>query len=418
MTGRPYVLLSCAMSLDGYLDGTGEERLVLSGAADLDRVDEERAAADAILVGAGTIRRDDPRLLVRSAGRQADRVARGLPPQPTGVTVTASGDLDPAARFFRGGAEGADSPGPAVPPRRIVYAARPVLPKLRDQIGGLAEVVDAGDPPRLADLVADLGRRGVGRLMVEGGASLGTQFLAAGLVDELQLAIAPFFVGDPAAPRFAGPGHYPAGPAHPLHLAEARPVGEMVLLRYRAGRPAGPAAGRGLAARRGHERRRRPVDDCRPGRGPAATAADREWLREAIELSRRCPPSASAFSVGAVIVAADGGTLATGFSRQRDPHDHAEEGALATLDPGDPRLPGATLYSSLEPCRFRASRPRPCAELIIAAGVRRVVIAWLEPPVFAQGGGAELLRSSGITVVEVPDLAAEARAVNAAVLGS
>ena len=113
------------------------------------------------------------------------------------------------------------------------------------------------------------------------------------------------------------------------------------------------------------------MGDRRPGREPAATEADREWLQEAIELSRRCPPSASAFSVGAVIVAADGGTLATSFSRRRDPHDHAEEGALAALDPGDPRLPGATLYSSLEPCRFRASRPRSCAELITAAGVRR-----------------------------------------------
>ena len=429
MTGRPYVVLSCAMSLDGYLDGTSEERLVLSGAADLDRVDAERAAADAILVGAGTIRRDDPRLLVRSAGRQAARAARGLPPQPAGVTVTASGDLDPAARFFRGAGEGTGPPAPVVPPRRIVYAARSVLPKLRDQLGGLAEVVDAGDPPQLADVVSDLGRRGVGRLMVEGGASLGTQFLAAGLVDELQLAIAPFFVGDPAAPRFAGPGHYPDGPAHPLRLAEARPVGEMVLLRYRAGRPAGPggraaagsraaADGRAAAGGRPAPREQAAGRDRMPGRGPAASGADREWLREAIGLSRRCPPSPSAFSVGAVIVAADGGVLATSFSRRRDPHDHAEEGALATLDPGDPRLPGATLYSSLEPCRFRASHPRPCAELIIAAGVRRVVIAWLEPPVFAQGGGAELLRSSGITVVEVPELADEARTVNAAVLGS
>ena len=131
--------------------------------------------------------------------------------------------------------------------------------------------------------------------------------------------------------------------------------------------------------------------DQEPGSGSAATAADRQWLRQAIELSRCCPPSPSAFSVGAVIVAADGTTMATGFSRQRDPHDHAEEGALATLAPGDPRLAGATLYSSLEPCRFRASRPCPCAELIIAAGLRRVVIAWLEPPLFAQGGGAELL---------------------------
>ena len=129
-------------------------------------------------------------------------------------------------------------------PRRIVYAASPVLPKLRDQVGSLAEIVDAGDPPQLTDILADLASRGVHRLMVEGGASLGTQFLAGGLVDELQLVIAPFFVGDPAAPRFAGPGHYPASPAHPLHLAEVRPVGEVVLLRYQAGAAslAGPVA--------------------------------------------------------------------------------------------------------------------------------------------------------------------------------
>jgi 5-amino-6-(5-phosphoribosylamino)uracil reductase len=264
MTRRPYVVLSCAVSLDGCLDGTGEDRLVLSGEADLDRVDAERAAADAILVGAGTIRRDDPRLLIRSARRRAGRRARGRPPQPAGVTVTASGDLDPAARFFRGGGEagagdggagdggagdrrapdgrggeGGDRATAAAPPR-IVYAASPVLPKLRDQIGSLAEVVDAGDRPQLTEILADLGRRGVRRLLAEGGARLGTQLLAGGLVDELQLAIAPFFVGDAAAPRFAGPAEYPAGPAHPLRLVEARPVGEVVLLRYLAAGPAAP----------------------------------------------------------------------------------------------------------------------------------------------------------------------------------
>ena len=153
-----------------------------------------------------------------------------------------------------------------------------------------------------------------------------------------------------------------------------------------------------------------------PGTGAAATVADQAWLAQTIDLSRRCPPSPSAFCVGAVVVAADGTVMATGYSRETSPRGHAEEAALAKIDPADSRLAGATLYSSLEPCRVRASRSTPCAELIIAAGMRRVVIAWLEPPVFAPGGGAALLREAGITVVEVPGLAAEARAVNAAVL--
>jgi pyrimidine deaminase RibD-like protein len=157
--------------------------------------------------------------------------------------------------------------------------------------------------------------------------------------------------------------------------------------------------------------------DLVPGPDGELTEADRHWLGQAIGLSRHCAPSAAAYCVGAVLVASDGSPLATGFSREHDPHDHAEEAALAKLDPADPRLPTATLYSSLEPCRFRASRPVSCAELIIAAGLRRVVIAWLEPPVLAPGRGAELLRETGVTVLEIPELAAQARAVNAAVLG-
>lgn len=154
-----------------------------------------------------------------------------------------------------------------------------------------------------------------------------------------------------------------------------------------------------------------------PGRGDEANEADRCWLGEAVELSRRCPPSTTAFAVGAVVVTADGSVLATSYSREGSPHDHAEEAALAKLGPVGSRLGTATLYSSLEPCRFRASRPRPCAELIIEAGLRRVVIAWLEPPVLAPGGGAALLREAGLIVVEIPSLAAQARAINAAVLG-
>jgi diaminohydroxyphosphoribosylaminopyrimidine deaminase / 5-amino-6-(5-phosphoribosylamino)uracil reductase len=170
--------------------------------------------------------------------------------------------------------------------------------------------------------------------------------------------------------------------------------------------------------------------DYRPAGQPAPerAEADARWLRQAIELSRRCPPSPSAFSVGAVLVSGDGGVIATGYSRELDPKDHAEEVALARaggLGGSPPRtgtaagsapLAGATLYSSLEPCLHRASRPRPCAQLIIEAGIGRVVIAWLEPPLFAEGGGAAALRRAGVTVDEIGSLAGLARAVNAHLL--
>jgi len=398
------------MSVDGCLDAPGPQRLVLSGHADLDRVDAERSEADAIMVGAGTIRRDNPRLVIRSAGRRASRVGRGLPENPARVTLTASGDLDPSARFF----DATSGAGP------VVYCAAPQAPKLQNMLNDIAPVIAVPPPVELGAILADLSRRGVHRLLVEGGARLGREFLANGLVDELALTVAPFFVGAAAAPRFAGPGVYPHDPARPMHLAEVRQLDDVVLLRYllggdgpaaRTGNRARPSAGRDAVA---SENRGAATG---PGTGAEVTAADQAWLAQAIELSRRCPPSPSAFCVGAVVVAADGAVMATGYSRETGPSVHAEEAALAKIGPADPRLAGATLYSSLEPCRVRASQPTPCAELIIAAGLRRVVIAWLEPPVFAPGGGAALLREAGITVVEVPGLAAEARAVNAAVLG-
>jgi diaminohydroxyphosphoribosylaminopyrimidine deaminase / 5-amino-6-(5-phosphoribosylamino)uracil reductase len=157
--------------------------------------------------------------------------------------------------------------------------------------------------------------------------------------------------------------------------------------------------------------------EARPGEPrPGQPQADLHWLREAIELSRRCPPSPSAFSVGAILVSDAGQVIATGHSRERDPKDHAEEVALARAA-ADARLAGATLYSSLEPCLERASRPRSCAQLIAEAGIGRVVIAWLEPPVFVAGGGATALRGQGVTVVEIPWLAEAARSVNAHLLG-
>jgi len=150
-----------------------------------------------------------------------------------------------------------------------------------------------------------------------------------------------------------------------------------------------------------------------PGTGRTPNTADRNWLALACELAALCPPSTTAFSVGAVIVAADGTELARGYSRESDPHDHAEEGALAKLPAHDSRLATATIYSSLEPCAKRASRSRPCALLIQDAGLRRVVTAWSEPDTFVtDADGTEILRSAGVSVVVLPEYSDAAQAPN------
>jgi 5-amino-6-(5-phosphoribosylamino)uracil reductase len=123
--------------------------------------------------------------------------------------------------------------------------------------------------------------------------------------------------------------------------------------------------------------------------------------------------------VGAVVVAADGTELARGHSREGgDPVVHAEEAALAKIDARDPRLASATVYSSLEPCAQRASRPAPCARLILEAGVRRVVTAWREPDTFVEGAdGSGLLAAAGVSVVVLPEFEEQAKRPNLPLLG-
>ncbi len=335
-----YVLLSCAVSLDGYLDDATDERLVLSNAADLDRVDAVRAGVDAILVGATTIRRDNPRLSVRSPARRAAREAAGKTATPLKV-VLARGDLPADAAFLADG-ESLVTHGP------------------------------------LGDVLATLRERGVGRLMVEGGGRVLTEFLTSGLADELQLVVAPFFVGDENAPRFVHSGRFPWTSHRRATLAGAETIGNVVLHRYLL----------------------------------SESAVDEHRLARAVELSRRCPPSTTAFSVGAVIVDAAGEEIAWGYSRETDDLVHAEESALAKLAADDPRLRTATLYSSMEPCSTRKSRPVSCSGLILAAGIPRVVFAYREPSTFVVGEGAEHLAAAGVTVVERPALAGAVREVN------
>lgn len=221
MAERPYTLLSCGMSLDGYLDSASEQRLLLSNAADFDRVDAERAGCDAILVGAETVRRDNPRLVIRDPSRSARRVAAGLGATPMKVTVTGSGALDPQASFFTVGET-----------HKLVYGPTSAVSGLRSRLDGAATVVDAGTVVAMDWVGADLHRRGVRRLMVEGGGSVLTQFLTAGLADELHLVVAPFFIGDSRARRFVEDGVFPCSPEQPAQLIDVQRMDEVVLLRY------------------------------------------------------------------------------------------------------------------------------------------------------------------------------------------
>lgn len=164
------------------------------------------------------------------------------------------------------------------------------------------------------------------------------------------------------------------------------------------------------AGRRGH---RLPPPQEPIGPEMMTVPGDSAWMTLACELAGNCPVSDHAYSVGSVIVDKDGNEVARGWSREDDPHVHAEESALGKVAPDDPRLIGATIYSTLEPCSERKTRPVACAQLIINSPIRRVVTAWREPSLFvADCQGIELLKRAGAEVIEMPEFTATAMAPN------
>jgi 5-amino-6-(5-phosphoribosylamino)uracil reductase len=137
------------------------------------------------------------------------------------VTVTRRAELDARADFFTAG----DA-------EKLVYCESPRVVDARERLGPVATVVDGGRRVEMERLSTDLADRGVGRLMVEGGGNVHTQFLTGDLVDELQLVVAPVFVGDSHAPRFVLDGRFPWNPGRRAKLVDVRQIGDVVLLRY------------------------------------------------------------------------------------------------------------------------------------------------------------------------------------------
>jgi GTP cyclohydrolase II len=186
---RPLVTLSYAQTLDGSLAARRGEPLVISGRESLVLTHLLRAAHHAILVGAGTVLADDPRLTVR--------LAEGDSPQP--IILDSRLRCPPAARLLQAPRsqpvllaclpESAESGSAQLQRESLLAAGAQLLPVPADEHGRLS----------LPALLDCLGQRGVRSLMVEGGAQVISSFLTAGLADVLVLTIAPFFAGGLAA---------------------------------------------------------------------------------------------------------------------------------------------------------------------------------------------------------------------------
>ena len=206
------------MSLDGHIDDGTPRRLLLSSVEDFADVDRARAAGDAILVGAETVRRDNPSLVLRDPALVEARRLRGESAEPIKVTVTTSGRLDPAANFFVAGRA-----------PKLVLCPATIEAALRERLGHAADVVplDAVTP---AGIVRALAGRGIRRLFVEGGATVLTAFLSAGAFHRLRLAVAPFFVGDDRAPRLVNAAVFANDAAHRLRVDRARVLGDVTVI--------------------------------------------------------------------------------------------------------------------------------------------------------------------------------------------
>ncbi len=395
---RPVVILSCAVTLDGYLNDRGPDRLELSTPDDRDEVDALRAASDAIVVGAGTIRADNPSLLVRSAARRAARELAGRSPSPMRVVLTRSGRIPADSNVLRDGQAATvvchatsprqDADTIASPSLTQASASGPKTLPVNDQRLGaipdyIAGWIGSAAPPTPASRTAP-------RVMIEGGQRLSSDVLRLGLADVVRIAIAPFVVGRSSAPRLGGALQGGLALHTGLRLRQVANRGGMAVLWYTKGET--------------------------PAAGAVEPRTDYEWLAEAIALAERCPASEGAYSVGAIIVSKDGRRVSDGYSRELDEKVHAEEAAIRKASPED--LLGACVYTSMEPCSKRLSGRPPCAELIRAAGVARVVYALKEPPTFVQCEGAALLDAAGIETVHLAELAPYAAAPNKHLIGT
>ncbi|MDR2890460.1 MAG: dihydrofolate reductase family protein [Alistipes sp.] len=355
------IILSAAISADGYLDDFERERLILSSPEDWRAIYALRAECDAILVGAGTLREDNPALVIRDPKLRKKRLAEGRPADIMKVTVSSSGRLDPKLRFFTEGAG-----------EKVIFTTGVVSNEL-------SEVATIISRPEITSpiILEQLLKMGVNSVMVEGGSAVLSMFLREKSWDEFRLGVAPVFVGDERAPRLVLDGEY-----SPMTLVRTERLGQTAVLHF---------------VNRSQYR-----IDC-------------SFVSRALHNNNKCESVAERYRVGAVLVTLDGREY-DGHTGETDPANHAEEEVLAKALADGADLNGATIYSTIEPCTSRTSKPDSCTDLIIRHGLSRVVFALREPDRFVRCDSVRRLSEAGIEVTEIPAFAGEVIRLNSHIL--
>lgn len=206
---RPYVFINVAMTADGKIDTSARRGAAISSARDKERVDKLRAESDAVMVGGRTLLDEDPKLTVKSEALRAERVGRGLPPNPMKVGVVTRADFKSHSKFLHEGGA-----------RIVIFTTHRTsneqLAFLRSQNAEV--VVHDGERVDLQEMMQSLRELGIKRLMVEGGATLNFELIRLGLVDEVSAYVAPMIFGGETAPTMAAGSGVERSGAVPLRL--------------------------------------------------------------------------------------------------------------------------------------------------------------------------------------------------------
>ncbi|EMA07228.1 2,5-diamino-6-(ribosylamino)-4(3H)-pyrimidinone 5'-phosphate reductase [Haloferax denitrificans] len=216
-----HVHVNAAASLDGKLSSRRREQVRISGDDDFARVDEIRAAADAVAVGVGTVLADDPHLTLDDPALAAAREDRGDSPHPARVVADSRARTPTDARIL----------DDAATTYVLVSEAAPDARREALEAAGAELVVAGAERVSLPDALDALETRGIDRLMVEGGGELIFSLFEAGLVDELTLYVGSMVIGGRDAPTLAdGEGFVADFPR--LSLRDVERVDDGVLLTY------------------------------------------------------------------------------------------------------------------------------------------------------------------------------------------